>query len=232
MNTNHNLQLLSAKLPFWSHLSAPEQQFLSQSISLCDYKKNQTIHTAEFECIGLLLVKSGMIRIFLISEEGKEVTLYRISEGEVCVLSAACVLPSITFDIHIEAVSDTRLLQISAPAFSRLMKENIYVEAFAYKTASLRFSDVMWTMQQILFMRFDQRLAVFLLEESAARETDVLKITHEQIAKLVGSAREVVTRMLNYFAEEGWVTLSRGKIAVKDRDALKSLLQHSLPQQR
>ena len=212
MNTNHNLQLLSAKLPFWSHLSAPEQQFLSQSISLCDYKKNQTIHTAEFECIGLLLVKSGMIRIFLISEEGKEVTLYRISEGEVCVLSAACVLPSITFDI-------------SAPAFSRLMKENIYVEAFAYKTASLRFSDVMWTMQQILFMRFDQRLAVFLLEESAARDTDVLKITHEQIAKLVGSAREVVTRMLNYFAEEGWVTLSRGKIAVKDRDALKSLLQ-------
>ena len=173
-----------------------------------------------------------MIRIFLISEEGKEVTLYRISEGEVCVLSAACVLPSITFDIHIEAVSDTTLLQISAPAFSRLMKENIYVEAFAYKTASLRFSDVMWTMQQILFMRFDQRLAVFLLEESAARDTDVLKITHEQIAKLVGSAREVVTRMLNYFAEEGWVTLSRGKIAVKDRDALKSLLQHSLPQQR
>lgn len=77
-------------------------------------------------------------------------------EGEVCVLSAACVLPSITFDIHIEAVSDTTLLQISAPAFSRLMKENIYVEAFAYKTASLRFQTLV-DHAQILFMRFDQR---------------------------------------------------------------------------
>lgn len=224
MNTNENLTLLSAKLPFWNRLSKSERELVAKNMSLCNYKKNQTIHTAELECIGLLLVKSGMIRIFLISEEGKEVTLYRISEGEVCVLSAACVLPSITFDIHIEAVSDTTLLQISAPAFSRLMKENIYVEAFAYKTASLRFSDVMWTMQQILFMRFDQRLAVFLLEESSSQGTDALKITHEQIAKLVGSAREVVTRMLNYFAEEGWVVLSRGKITLKNHDALKSLL--------
>lgn len=224
--------LITAKLPFWERLSQAEKETLSQSASVRDYKKNETIHTAELECIGVLIVKSGMLRIFLVSEEGREVTLYRVGEGEVCVLSAACVLQTIEFDIHIDAVTDTSLVCVSAPVFSQLMRENIYAEAFAYKMAAQRFSDVMWTMQQILFMRFDQRLAVFLLDESAARACLTLKVTHEQIAKLIGSAREVVTRMLHYFAGEGWVSLSRGKITIQNREALKALLRSPVPRQR
>ena len=90
--------------------------------------------------------------------------------------------------------------------------------------ATERFSDVMWAMQQILFMSFDKRLAIFLLDESSALHSDELRITHEQIAKLMGSAREVVTRMLKYFSSEGYVTLSRGTVTLTDKAGLKKLL--------
>ena len=99
------------------------------------------------------------------------------------------------------------------------------MEAFAYRLATERFSDVMWTMQQILFMSFDKRLAIFLLDESASLGSDTIKLTHEQIAKLLGSAREVVSRMLKYFAEEGYVRLSRGTVTITDKKALRELTE-------
>ncbi len=78
----------------------------------------------------------------------------------------------------------------------------------------------MWAMQQILFMSFDKRLAIFLIDELAKTGGDTVRLTHEQIAKYMGSAREVVTRMLKYFANEGIVTLSRGAVTVTDREKL------------
>jgi CRP/FNR family transcriptional regulator len=86
-----------------------------------------------------------------------------------------------------------------------------------------RFSDVMWIMEQILFMSFDQRLAIFLIEQSAIQESDDIHITHENIAKNMGSAREVVTRMLNYFQDEGIVELHRGGIKIIDRKRLEAM---------
>ena len=150
--------------------------------------------------------------MYIMSEDGREITLYRIYPGELCILlRSSCVLSSITFDVYIDAVDDSQVLQVSSAVISLLMHDNIYVEAFANKAAAERFSDVMWAMQQILFMSFDRRLAIFLLDESASLATDTLSLTHEQIAKLMGSAREVVTRMLKYFSQEGYVSLARGK---------------------
>ena len=123
----------------------------------------------------------------MLSEQGREITLYRLSAGELCILSAACVLQMITFDVCIDANSDCRVLQVGSAPFSQLMQQNLYVENFAYKLAAERFSDVMWAMQQILFLSFDQRLATFLLEESAALGSDTLTLTHEEAARLLGS---------------------------------------------
>ena len=163
------------------------------------------------------------LRVYIMSEDGKEITLYRIYPGELCILSASCVLSSITFDVYIDAVEDSQVLQVSSSVISLLMHDNIYVEAFANRAAAERFSDVMWAMQQILFMSFDRRLAIFLLDESASLGTDRLPLTHEQIAKLMGSAREVVTRMLKYFSQEGYVALSRGCVTLLDKKALRKL---------
>ena len=225
MDTKINASLLEDELSFWSRLSESEKELLLKNTSVLKYKKGAPIHSADYQCIGMLLVKSGSLRVYILSEDGREITLYRINSGEVCILSASCVLKSITFDVHIDAVSDSEVIQLHSSAISYLMEENIYVEAYAYRAATERFSDVMWAMQQILFMSFDKRLAIFLLDESAAIHSDEIKMTHEQIARLMGSAREVVTRMLKYFVEEGYVELSRGTVMLTDKKALMSLVE-------
>jgi len=113
---------------------------------------------------------------------------------------------------------------IKPSAFDQVQRENVYVEAFAYRKVTERFSDVMWAMQQILFMSFDKRLAVFLLDEIARTGGDTLRITQEEIARYLGGARESVTRMLKYFQQEGLVKLSRGEVTVLDRKGLRALL--------
>ena len=154
------------------------------------------MHGGNEDCVGVIIVKKGQLRAYMLSDEGKEITLYRLYKDDVCIMSASCVYDAITFDVFVEAVEDCEILIISSKIFDKLSRQNIYVEAFSYKLATTRFSDVMWTMQQILFMSFDKRLAIFLLDEANKTGLDEIKLTHEQIAKLMGSAREVVTRIL------------------------------------
>lgn len=224
MSNQTDQAFLESALSFFPHLSSAEKNLLLQNTAAVSYKKGSSIHRADYKCLGLLLVKSGSLRVYIMSEDGREITLYRIYPGELCILSASCVLSSITFDVYIDAVEDSQVLQVSSSVISLLMHDNIYVEAFAYRAITERFSDVMWAMQQILFMSFDRRLASFLLEETEVSGSDRLKMTHEQIARLLGSAREVVSRMLKYFSEEGMVSLGRGTIQITDREKLKALL--------
>lgn len=218
------IDILNKSFSFWEKLTESQKNTLLANATSVRYTKGTTLHNGDFDCIGVLIVKMGTLRTYILSEEGKEVTLYRIDKGEVCILSASCVLQTITFDVHIDAETDCEIIQISSMAFSKLSIENIYVECFTYKVATERFSDVMWAMQQILFTSFDKRLATFLYEESTKINSDSILMTHEQIAKYLGSAREVVSRMLKYFAKEGLVTLSRGGIKIIDKKKLRSMV--------
>ncbi|TCL60493.1 CRP/FNR family transcriptional regulator [Kineothrix alysoides] len=224
MLNKNEILLFEKHLTFWNKLTDKQKDSFINHTSVVRYQKDSSIHTADLDCVGLMLPKSGTLRVYILSEEGREVTLYRIRSGSVCILSAACVLQSITFDVSIDAVTDCELLQVDSAAFLSLMQENIYVEAFAYKKATERFSDAMWAMQQILFMSFDKRLALFLLDETSKTGTLSLRMTHEEIAKYMGSAREVVSRMLKYFSSEGLVRLSRGEILITDRKKLTTLV--------
>lgn len=219
------LKIFKESLPFWKHLSEAERKLLLDNSRPVYYSSKQHIHLGDNDCVGVLIIKSGTIRIYIVSEEGREVTLYRLQSGDVCVLSASCVLQSIDFDVSIDAESDCEVLQLSASTFSELSDHNVYVELFSYKLATERFSDVMWAMQQILFISFDRRLAGFLLDECNRTGSDNISLTHEQIAKYLGSAREVVSRMLKYFSSEGYVKLSRGGITLTDRSGLKNLIK-------
>lgn len=217
-------QLLKSNLPIFEQLSQNEQELMLRNTTQVTYKKGTSIHSGDSDCIGLLLIKSGIMRIYILSEEGKEVTLFRLYSGDLCILSASCVLNQITFDVHISAETDCDALLISAPVMAALSKSNMLVENFSYKLTTERFSDVMWTMQQILFMGFDKRLAVFLLDEASKSGSQTIRSTHEQIAKYIGSAREVVTRMLNRFEADGIVKLSRGEINITDKTKLRNIL--------
>lgn len=224
MIDNTNILEMKKALPFWKHLKEDERELLSKNSSKVCFQKEESIHRNEEKCAGMIIVLSGQIRAFILSEDGRDITLYRLRNGEVCILSASCVLDAVAFDVFIEAVEETQALLIPLNVFHKLMEENVYVELFTYKLSTERFSDVMWTMQQILFMRADQRLAVFLWDELTRTTQKELCYTHEQIAKYIGSAREVVTRMLKYFQKEGIVELARGKILIKDRNKLKRYL--------
>lgn len=215
---------VKSRLSFWDHLNDIEKNILRTSISRITYPRGYNLHSADSECLGLLLIKHGELRVYILSEDGREITLYRLSDGDTCVLSASCILNSITFEVHIDAEIDTEVLLLGINAFSRLSSQNVYVENFAYKNALDRFSDVMQAMEQILFMSFDKRLASFLLDELSRTNSDQLSLTHEQIAKYIGSAREVVSRMLKVFQANGILEQSRGFIHIIDKQKLTELL--------
>lgn len=210
-------------IPFWNVLCKEESSFLKRNLVIRTYTKGSNMHNYKEECMGVLFVRSGQLRVYMISEDGREVTLYRLFAGDTCTLSASCILQEITFEVRIDVTEDSEVLVVNAASFLELSRQNIYVENFLYKQTVEKFSDVMWAMQQILFMSFDRRLAIFLLEESNTAKADVIYMTHDQIAKYLGSAREVVTRMLKYFSEEGIVTLARGEIWIKNRKKLRKL---------
>lgn len=210
------------KLPFWEALTKKEQEMISLRAFTSHYEKGALIHSGGEECLGMIFVISGDIRAYLLSEEGREVTLFRINPGELCVLSASCVISQITFETHIEASQSCDLLIIPSDVVMTL-ENNINVKCFLYELATARFSDVMWAMQQILFKRLDERLSKFLIEESQRNRSDEIKMTHERIAQHISSAREAVARMLKQFSDEGLVELQRGTIIIRDKDRLKQL---------
>jgi CRP/FNR family transcriptional regulator, anaerobic regulatory protein len=215
---------IQSMLPFWNRLSDAEAAMLLSHTRTVTYEPGENVHSGTNDCVGVLLIRSGELRTYILSDEGKEVTLFRLSEGEPCVMSASCHIRSITFDIIIDAVQKTEAYLIDNQAFSQLLSENVYVENFALRITAERFSEVMWAMEQILFMSFDRRLAIFLLDETAKTGVDNITMTHEQIARYVGSAREVVSRMLKYFAKEGMVAVHRGGVEITDKQKLRSLL--------
>ena len=185
-----------------------------------NYGKGETVHRSEERCKGAMTVLKGQLRVYIVSEEGREVTLFRVREGEICVLSASCLMDAIVFDVIIEAVEETESLVIPVQCLHPLMEGNPYVGMELYRTAAERFSDVMWTMQQILFMGADRRVAAFLWDEYV-RGGEEISMTHDEVARYIGSAREVVTKVLRYLSEEGAVALGRGKIRITDREKLR-----------
>lgn len=208
--------------PFWNEISEREKDFICNHSTDIVYKKGTTIHDST-ECSGVIFVQSGCLRVYMMSDEGKDITLYRLYKGDMCMLSASCVLSSITFDVLIDAEEDSECYVINGPAFMKISNDNPNVKIFSLETAVSRFSDVMWVMQQILFMSMDKRLAIFLLDESSRTGSDFIALTHEQIAKYIGSAREVVSRMLKYFVNEGIVKSSRKGITIIDKQRLRAL---------
>lgn len=225
MLIKEELAYLEKHLTFWNKLSNDEKQLLTKNFNLVKYNKGENLHGAGRECLGLIMIKKGELRSYILSEEGRDVTLYRLAGGDSCVLSASCVLNNITFDVLIDAEQDTELLLLDVVTFNNLAQQNIYVENYMYKKTAERFSDVMWAMEQILFMSFDKRLAVFLYDEMVKTKSNKIKLTHEQIAKYIGSAREVVSRMLKSFETQGILKLSRGTIEIVDKDTLKGLIR-------
>ena len=215
---------LADYLPFYPKLSQQQQRQLLDSVEPMEAKAGTVVHNGSLDCLGLLIIRAGQLRVYTLSSEGREVTLYRLFDHDICLFSASCVMPDIQFEVIIEAEKDTKMWVIPSCLFKQLMEQSAPVANYVNQLMSSRFSDVMWLMEQIMWKSFDKRLAGFLLEESGLEGTPSLKMTHERIANHLGTAREVVTRMLRYFQSEGMVRLSRGEITITDENALRKLV--------
>ena len=213
----------SQYFPIWNKLT-PEQQERIQGVSdFRKVKKGTVLHDGSPDCLGMLLVRSGQLRAYMLSDEGREITISRFFEMDICLFSASCVMPNMQFAVFIEAEKDSEIWVIPACLYQNLMEESLAIASYSRDLITGHFSEVMWLMEQIMWKSFDKRLAAFLLEESQLENSASLKITHEKIVNHMGTAREVVTRMLRYFQSEGMVRLTRGTVDIVDSKKLEAL---------
>ena len=212
------------KIPFWEKLSLEEKALVSQRALTKHFNKDQIVSSNSSACLGIILILSGGIRVSLISDEGREVTLYRAHEKEFCVSTASCVIHQLTFEAIVTAEEDTTVLVIPSSVCAKLMDTNIHVRSFVFERETERYSQTIWAIQQMLFKRFDQRLASYFFDAYKSTGKTEIKKTQEEIARDVNSAREVVARMLKDFAAKGLVEIKRGKIVLKNAEGLKKLL--------
>ena len=209
--------------PVWNRLTAAQQNRLLTGLTSRKVKKGTILHNGSADCTGLLLIKAGQLRAYILSDEGREITIYRLFDRDMCLFSASCILNSIQFEITITAEKDTEFWLIPSELYKNLLTESAPLANYTNELMAARFSDVMWLIEQVLWKSLDKRLAAFLLEEAAIEDSNELKITHEIIANHLGSHREVITRMLRYFQSDGIVKLSRGKITLLNPERLKEL---------
>ena len=209
--------------PVFLKLTPQQQQMVLDYTAIRTVPAGTVVHNGAVECTGFLLVRSGQLRAYTLSEEGREVTIYRLFDHDCCLFSAACIMSSLQFEVIIETEKDSEIFIIPPSVYQKLMNESLPVSKYTNDLMASRFSEVMWLMEQIMWKSFDKRLAAFLVEESGIEGTTLLKVTHEKIANHMGTAREVVTRMLRYFQGEGLVKLSRGTIEITDAPGLRAL---------
>ena len=209
--------------PIWDKLTEQQRQRIADVVESRKVKKGTRIHDSSADCLGLVVMRSGQLRAYILSEDGREITISRLFDYDVSLLSASCVMPDMQLNVMIEAEKDSEFWSIPACLFKNLVDESLAVSNYARNLLSSNYSELMWLMEQIMWKSFDKRLAAFLLEESRLEESSVLKITHEKIASHMGTAREVVTRMLRYFQSEGMVKLTRGSVELTDEDKLEAL---------
>ena len=212
-------------LPVWNQLTAEQQLRIAEVIEFRTVQKGTHIHDSSADCLGLVMVRSGQLRAYILSEDGREITISRLFEYDTSLLSASCVMPDMQLNVMIEAEKDSEFWSIPACLFKNLAEKSLAVANFSKNLLASHYSDLMWLLEQIMFKSFDKRLAGFLLEERRVEGSDTLKTTHETIANHLGTAREVVTRMLRYFQGEGMVELARGTVVVKDAEKLEKVLQ-------
>ena len=209
--------------PVWNKLTPQQQSKLKAAVFMRDVPAGMVIHNGGADCMGLVLVQSGRLRSYILSEEGREITIYRLFERDMCLFSASCMIKNMQFDVTVEAERDSKIWIIPTYMYKELVDESLPMANYVNDLMASHFSEVMWLMEQIMWKSFDKRLASFLLEESVLEDTDKLTITHEKIANHLGTAREVVTRMLRYFQSEGLVNLARGTVEITDKEGLEAL---------
>lgn len=212
--------LLEKTLPFWSDLKKTEQDLLSQRLIESSHEKGSILHYGGRECAGVQIIKSGRARVFVTSPGGGEITLFRLVDEDVSILSAACMMKGLDIELDMELEEDSVICTIPKCLYKEISDQNTKVKDYTLEMVSEKFSDIMWLFNQYVFSNVASRLADSILEHRALEGNDSFPITHDALARDIGTAREVVTRLLKQFQTDGLVKLTRGQIQVLDASKL------------
>lgn len=210
---------------FYGLLTQEQKELATRSTQRTEFAKGQVVHRHGDACVGIILVRKGTLRFSVLSEEGREITLFQADPGHCCVLSAACVLHSLDLESQVTAETPAQADILPAAVLAQLMAANKDLEREIFRYATFQYASALRTMERIVFFSLEKRLALFLREESVRRNSMSFRVTHEGIARCIGSSREVVTRMLNQFAGRGIVELGRGIVRILDEKALTEALE-------
>jgi CRP/FNR family transcriptional regulator len=212
-----------AAFPFARSLTAAGQRTLAEGAAAQRWTAGAMVLAEGDACPALLLVERGHLRVFKTSEAGKEITLYRVRPGDSCVVSMSAVLAGTPYPAHVSAPVDTVATAIPAAVFRRLFETEPAVQGLVIHQLSTLLTELMTLIGEVAFRRMDQRLAAFLLEET--RQGRPVELSHEELATHLGTARTVVSRLLENFKDDGLVTIARRQIQVEDRPGLEGLLR-------
>lgn len=206
--------------PFWADLNESQRKEIVEYTTLNKCVKKTRLHFGGGECAGVQIIVSGRVRVFITSPGGGDITLFRLIGGDVSILSAACMLNGMDIELDMEMETDSELYTIPKKVYKKLYDGNPAVKDYTMEMISEKFSDIMWLFNQFVFSNVASRIAGALLEHRGLNGNDELRITHEEIAKDAGTAREVVTRILKQFQSDGIVKLTRGKVTILDAGKL------------
>lgn len=211
-------------LPFFTTLNNREKIEFQQQSEILIGDPGKVIVEAGVVCRKVYFVLEGSLRVFQLSEEGREMTLYRAKEGEACLFSLTCIMKEEALNTITVVEKKAKLVGIPVVYFEELMSENLEFQRYFLRRLLRKISSLMSRTEAVTFFSIEQRLAKYLWDRFSNHASAILFTTHEKIAAEIGSAREVVSRMLKAFQEEGVIKLSRGKITLLSQEKLKKKL--------
>ncbi len=173
-------------------------------------------------CEVLLLVARGGIRVYKQVPSGREILLYRVARGETCVLGTTCMLRQSSYPAEAFALAGTVALAVPAVLFRELFEREAAVRRFVLDLYAVRLEELMLLIEEVAFRKMDERLAAYLLREAEVSPGlfAPISMTHEELAAELGTVREVISRLLHQFSDEGSVLLERGRVRIKDSQKL------------
>ncbi len=214
-------KILKKSIRIYNTLSKDEKKFLIDNSKILCFKKGHLVHKGDETCLGLIAVNKGSLKAFISSDSGKQITLYKLYEGDICLFTAACKMKNIHFDINLICEEDCEILLLPVDLYEEILKKSKKISNYINEIVMARFSDVMWILEQTVFHSLDKRLANYLLN---LNKKDI-EITHQKIADELGTAREVISRLLKHFENDNILKLNRNKITIINNNALLEIAE-------
>lgn len=214
---------LERTFPFISKLDAGLRQEFENACCLKSINQGSPLSDSGTPCQFMTFVLAGCIKIFKLSPEGREITLFRVTPGECCMMSAACILSDKPFPAMAVAEEAVTAVALPGMTFIDLFRKSAALQQYIMGMFANRFEAMAMLVEEVTFDRMDKRLAKFLIQK---QKYGKLETTHEAIALELGTAREVVSRLLNDFQKKGYVRLSRGELSIESLDVLLRLSEN------